>query len=574
MPEGAFRSACAGALCALLAWFALATGASGADRHRALYRDAAVFTQAIEAARPDHVLNPPASGRTVTGITVPHHLLAADLIARGFWQAAGRGYERIVVLLPDHFKASPAPFATTRRGFETPFGPVDCDMDAVQGLLDEGGPVAESDLFAREHGLHAVLPFIRHFFPDAAIVPLAISPAAKRRDWDRLAERLKPLLDAQTLIVQSTDFSHYLPMANALLRDQEVLNTLASESLDAVAALRPVAHMDSIGAQYIQMRLQREVFGAELFVIANANSQGYTDTVLAETTSYIVQVFLADEGAGPVLDDIAEQTVFYFAGDTLLGRNLTHLLADRAIQDEVAERILAITRYRPIVLNLEGVVLEEVPESMRLSSLTMPATIAVGWLHRLGVAAVSLANNHSRDMGPEAFAEMRQLLEDLEIKVLSDGEIIDLGPFRAVALTDFRNANPPGGNLIIAEVLDELLDPAARPPVIAFVHWGREGDSQAGTRERELSHELRQRGVSAIIGSHSHRASTAIVPLAGGQALRVYSLGNFIFDQTAEVASGALLEVRFFEQGTFFARLIPIPNYYDHMRSLRRTGAP
>jgi poly-gamma-glutamate synthesis protein (capsule biosynthesis protein) len=51
--------------------------------------------------------------------------------------------------------------------------------------------------------------------------------------------------------------------------------------------------------------------------------------------------------------------------------------------------------------------------------------------------------------------------------------------------------------------------------------------------------------------------------LAGGGALSVASLGNFLFDQSGPRASGTVLEVRLFEQGTFFARLIPIPNVFE-----------
>jgi len=51
-----------------------------------MYSDGEPFLVAIEMERlkqrPD---------LKATGIAVPHHLLAADLIARGFWAASGRG---------------------------------------------------------------------------------------------------------------------------------------------------------------------------------------------------------------------------------------------------------------------------------------------------------------------------------------------------------------------------------------------------------------------------------------------------------------------------------------------------
>ena len=108
-----------------------------------------------------------------------------------------------------------------------------------------------------------MLPFVHHYFPEAMIVPVAISISAGRADWDRMAEALAPLVDSDTLIVESTDFSHYLPQHEARRFDQQTLNMLASGSLDGIAALRQPDHADSVGALYIQTKLQkRAVLGA------------------------------------------------------------------------------------------------------------------------------------------------------------------------------------------------------------------------------------------------------------------------------------------------------------------------
>ena len=47
-----------------------------------------------------------------------------------------------------------------------------------------------------------MLPFLRHYFPEAKIVPVAMSVKARRADWDKLAEALKTLVDDDTLIVR------------------------------------------------------------------------------------------------------------------------------------------------------------------------------------------------------------------------------------------------------------------------------------------------------------------------------------------------------------------------------------
>ena len=86
------------------------------------YSSSDLFDRAIEK-----VADYPPSNIRLSGITVPHHLLADRLVALGFRAASGQSYKRIVILTPDHFRKADKPFATTRRGFETVNGKVATD---------------------------------------------------------------------------------------------------------------------------------------------------------------------------------------------------------------------------------------------------------------------------------------------------------------------------------------------------------------------------------------------------------------------------------------------------------------
>ena len=131
------------ALLAAVAVFGAAAVTAAEQPFPAMFRQEAIFLQAIERERntvPD---------LRVTGISVPHHLLAADLMARGFWAAAENRYERVIVLSPDHFNRAERPLATTRRDFETVFGPVENDR-AVSGALLEATDLFEELRAVRE----------------------------------------------------------------------------------------------------------------------------------------------------------------------------------------------------------------------------------------------------------------------------------------------------------------------------------------------------------------------------------------------------------------------------------------
>ncbi|MEO5758430.1 MAG: AmmeMemoRadiSam system protein B [Mesorhizobium sp.] len=530
---------------------------AGSENFPPFYDDAALFKDAIVK-----VADVEPSNQRLTGIVVPHHLLAADLVALGFHAASGFRYKRIIILSPDHFHKTQKLYATTLRGFDTVLGPVAADTQAVRLLEANSGMVEDSCLFDKEHGVRAMLPFLHHYFPEAKIVPVAMSVKAKRGDWDRLAEALKPIVDGDTLIVESTDFSHYLPQHDSRRFDQQSLNMLAAASLDGIAGLRQPDHADSVGALYIQTRLQRELFGAQPLVVANENSQEHTTDYVKRTTSYVVALFGAF-GPGFNSPARAKDKIYYFAGDVNFGRAMKKILLRDGVADRIVDSVLGLTRSRPLIVNLEGVILPNVPEAIDDMTLAMPQGLAIDMLKKLHVAGVGLANNHAFDLGPSGYAETLRALEEAGIPHFGQGETLALPDLDLVGLTDIDTNGSKNTDLLTPALLDRLLHETAERPVVAFVHWGREYKTVPSPREDALADQMRLRGVSAIVGGHPHVSSETIVPLGGGDVAEIYSLGNFLFDQKAARSSGSMLELRVFAQGTIFARLIPLPNYFE-----------
>lgn len=522
----------------------------------AFYTDRAMIETALEKARDFQPLEKPP-----LGLTVPHHLFADRLVAGGIRLAAGHDYDRVILLSPDHFRRARAPFATTARGFDTVLGKVSADAAAVAALRAASPLVEESCLFAREHGVAALLPFVAKYLPGVPVVPVAISIRSTRADWEALADALAPLVTERTLILQSTDFSHYLPLHAARVRDQQTLNVLAAGSADALAALIMPEHLDSAGAMYVQAVLQQRLRGAAPRVVANENGQHYAQGFMAETTSYMVLAFVPP-GDGP-LPLPAGARRFFLAGDTFFGRGMSGALLDERAAERVEAAVLGATGGAPIVANLEGVLLPDVPSGLDHLVLAMPAAQATGWLRRLNVAAVSLANNHAFDIGPSGYAETLAALDHAGIAAFGQGERFDMFGAAVFGLTDLGTNFSKETRLIDDSLLDRLRVEDAATPVIGFVHWGEEYVAEPGAREIALIEAIRRRGAAAIVGAHPHRASAGVTAAGGGDAAVIYSLGNFLFDQTAARASGALAEITVFDQGTVFVRPVELPNLYD-----------
>src|SRR5215813_12811824 len=121
------------ALVALLQLLSTASvpGTDGQDnRFLSAAQDLAVVSQALERER-EHA----PWAMAVTGVTVPHHILAADLIARGILAAQGVHYDRVLIISPDHFRALNTPFGTTTSDLETVTGRLFADREFGQAVL-------------------------------------------------------------------------------------------------------------------------------------------------------------------------------------------------------------------------------------------------------------------------------------------------------------------------------------------------------------------------------------------------------------------------------------------------------
>ncbi len=511
-----------------------------------MYADASLFDPAVATAAQAPL------AESVTGLVVSHHLLAVDLIAAAFTTIRGKRYDKIVIIGPDHYSRGTSLFSVCDRDLNTCFGPVPVAGSDVAQL--RGCPlVSPSGLFSHEHAVQALVPFCARILPNTPILAIAIANKSRVEDWNTLYSYLAPLVSSTTLVVQSTDYSHFLTPFDARRHDQDSLQVLAGADERRVASLSQPQHCDCLGAMYLQMRLQRERFGARPWVIDNRNSQEYAPEPIASSTSYIAAVY------SPGFPRPGLAPTWAFAGDTFFGRFMVPRLANphhgpatlRAARDLVGSATLAV--------NLEGVFANPDDPTRTPIPLAMDPLFAQSWLRALGARVVITANNHGRDFGARRYREMCNTLHDNRFTVVGNLQTVDLGSFTLTALTDLDNNDPRIVQLLSAPAVADLPLPHAGKPAFAFVHWGREWQCTPTPRQREVASWLETQGFTLIIGCHPHVASSFDLL---NRANCAWSLGNFLFDQARPPAGGAVLEVAFFRQGTWFARLRPIGNLY------------
>lgn len=168
-------------------------------------------------ARPPKALIVPHAGYVYSGP------VAASAYAR---LATLRGRIRRVVLLgPAHYAYVRGLALPVAESFRTPLGEVPLDLKGMRHL--EALPQVSRSAAAhrKEHSLEVQLPFLQHVLGDFELLPLAVGEASA----EEVAEVLEAVWgDDETLIVISSDLSHFLPDKLAREMDRETVAAIVA----------------------------------------------------------------------------------------------------------------------------------------------------------------------------------------------------------------------------------------------------------------------------------------------------------------------------------------------------------
>ena len=153
----------------------------------------------------------PPEGEHVQALIAPHagYPYSGATAAAGYRALRGQAFDRVVLLGPSHHAGFRGVAIGDVDAYATPLGPVALDAAAVERL--RGAPLVGTGPAGpdREHSLEIQLPFLqRALAPGWRLVPILVG-RLEPEDYGALADAIRPLLDARTLVVVSTDFTHY-----------------------------------------------------------------------------------------------------------------------------------------------------------------------------------------------------------------------------------------------------------------------------------------------------------------------------------------------------------------------------
>ncbi len=158
-------------------------------------------------------------------------------------------YKTILLLGPSHYEFVPGLALPTSDYFETPLGNIKINKEKLKILCEFPFVYQNDRAHIKEHSLEVQLPFLQKIFAEQSfdLVPITFG----KIPYEEVATAIESIYDNQTLIIVSSDLSHYYEYSIAKILDektsQAILNLnpveISSEQACGRAGIQALIHI-------------------------------------------------------------------------------------------------------------------------------------------------------------------------------------------------------------------------------------------------------------------------------------------------------------------------------------------
>ena len=171
-----------------------------------------------------NVAKPEKSFNKIFGIVSPHagYVYSGKTAAYVYNLIKDKSYKTVIVISPSHAEYFPGICIYDGDAYETPLGIVEIDQNITDKLTENSKLVFRGiQGHRREHALEVQIPFLQSVLKDFKIVPIVMGDQSKMF-VDHLAEKISKVVDEETLVVASSDMSHFYDSSEANRLDSVV----------------------------------------------------------------------------------------------------------------------------------------------------------------------------------------------------------------------------------------------------------------------------------------------------------------------------------------------------------------
>jgi AmmeMemoRadiSam system protein B/AmmeMemoRadiSam system protein A len=163
--------------------------------------------------------------KELKAIILPHagYIYSGFTAAHASYVLSEKQFKKVILLGPDHRVGFRNCAISNVKGYQTP-------LDFIRLHEDTNILLKKANLFQYiqpfdevEHSIEVILPFLQYYLKEFELVPIVMG---RTSEINNIADAIEPLLDSDTLLVVSSDLSHFLPYSKAVARDKETIDII------------------------------------------------------------------------------------------------------------------------------------------------------------------------------------------------------------------------------------------------------------------------------------------------------------------------------------------------------------
>jgi len=261
------------------------------------------------------------TGEALIALMVPHagYDYSGSVAAYGYKQLLDRRYNNVILLGSSHKKIFDGMALSSADKFSTPLGDVEVSKDIINILLKSNSKFFfDDDAHEREHSIEVQLPFLQSTLKGGfKIVPILFGSLSVNECVD-LAEALLKIIDDKTLVIISSDLSHYYPYDDANVLDLEGLKSISTDDVEGYIKALSLGSTEACSPSAIitGMILARSLGANDNVLLKYANS-GDTTPDKTKVVGYASVGFFRKDIK---LSDADKKELLRIAGKTLEGQ--------------------------------------------------------------------------------------------------------------------------------------------------------------------------------------------------------------------------------------------------------------
>ncbi|MBC7112647.1 MAG: AmmeMemoRadiSam system protein B [Candidatus Methanomethyliales bacterium] len=178
--------------------------------------------------------------RRILALVSPHagYIYSGPVAAHGYYQLSKEPVPEVIVIIGPNHTGMGAGISVWGEGtWSTPLGRVPVDADIAEDLANKGIVEIDQEAHLYEHSIEVQLPFLQFIYQNKEfkILPICMMLQDYMTSLElgnALAESLK---GKSSLIVASTDFSHYVPYSEAYRKDSLVSECIVKMDAKALS---------------------------------------------------------------------------------------------------------------------------------------------------------------------------------------------------------------------------------------------------------------------------------------------------------------------------------------------------